>query len=444
MAEILIIEDETVIREAVIRLLQRDGHTVHGAESVEEAQALSTDIPYDLIIADHRLPGRNGCNMIDVNGTTPVIIMTSYATVKSAVEVMRQGAIDYIAKPFDNDELRLTVKRALREHALTRQNAALRAHVEAEYPVSGIIGNCPAMMDIFARVARVAPTETTVLILGESGTGKELVARAVHQQSTRADGPLIAVNCAAIPETLLEAELFGHEKGAFTGAHTAREGLVEAANGGTLFLDEVAELPLSAQARLLRVLQESEIRRVGAAQSKRVNIRLVAATHRNLAQLVQTEAFRSDLYFRINVMEIALPPLRERGSDIIDLAEFLLDKACHRLNRSAMKFTADALTRIRQHSWPGNVRELENLIERAVILTDGDSVSTEHLALPADNGHTEAGNSNQSLEAYFCQFVRDNENKMTETELAKQLGISRKALWERRQRFGLQRRRQAG
>jgi len=444
MAEILIIEDENVIREAVIRLLQRDGHIAHGAESVEEAQARSAEVTYDLIIADHRLPGQNGCNMIDINGSTPVIIMTSYATVKSAVEVMRQGAIDYIAKPFDNDELRLTVKRALREHSLQRQNAALRAHVEAEYPVSGIIGHCPAMMDMFERVARVAPTETTVLILGESGTGKELVARAVHQQSKRADGPLIAVNCAAIPESLLEAELFGHEKGAFTGAHSAREGLVEAANGGTLFLDEVAELPLPAQARLLRVLQESEIRRVGAAQSKRVNIRLVAATHRNLEHLVQTEAFRSDLYFRINVMEIALPPLRERGADITALAEFLLEKACQRLNRPAMQFTPDALSRISQHSWPGNVRELENLIERAVILTDGDAVSTEHLALPVNNGLTGADGNHQSLEAYFCQFVRDNENKMTETELAKQLGISRKALWERRQRFGLQRRRQAG
>lgn len=444
MAEILIIEDETVIREAVMRLLQRDGHTVHGAESVEEAQQLGPLSDYDLILADHRLPGHNGNHMISAAASTPVIIMTSYATVKSAVDAMRQGAVDYIAKPFDNDELLLTVKRALREHTLKRQNAALRAHLDVEYPVTGIVGQCPAMMNVFERIARVAPTDTTVLILGESGTGKELVARAVHEQSERADGPLIAVNCAAIPDSLLEAELFGHEKGAFTGAHSAREGLVEAANGGTLFLDEVAELPLPAQARLLRVLQESEIRRVGASHSKHIDIRLVAATHRDLDQLVEAQAFRNDLYFRINVMEIALPPLRERGEDIAALAKFLLEKACRRLNRPAMQFTPEALSLINQYSWPGNVRELENLIERAVIMLDGGEVTAEQLALPRRENNRQQTTPDLSLEAYFCKFVRENEGGMTETELAKQLGISRKALWERRQRFGLQRRGQAG
>ncbi|MBS3785889.1 MAG: sigma-54-dependent Fis family transcriptional regulator [Gammaproteobacteria bacterium] len=444
MAEILIIEDETVIREAVTRLLQRDGHSVYGAESAEEAQRMGALSDYDLILADHRLPGQNGSHMIDVADSTPVIIMTSYATVKSAVDAMRQGAVDYIAKPFDNAELLLTVQRALREHTLKRQNAALRARLDVEYPVTGIVGDCPAMMNVFERIARVAPTDTTVLILGESGTGKELVARAVHEQSARADGPLIAVNCAAIPDSLLEAELFGHEKGAFTGAYSAREGLVEAANGGTLFLDEVAELPLPAQARLLRVLQESEIRRVGASHSKHIDIRLVTATHRDLDQLVQAQAFRNDLYFRINVMEIALPPLRERGEDIAALAEFLLEKACRRLNRPAMHFTPDALSVINQYSWPGNVRELENLIERAVIMLDSGEVTADQLALPRQNHNGQQTAPDLSLEAYFCKFVRENENGMTETELAKQLGISRKALWERRQRFGLQRRGQAG
>lgn len=444
MAEILIIEDETVIREAVARLLQRDGHSVRSTESVEEAENLGSLSSYDLILADYRLPGKNGSDMINAAVSTPVIIMTSYATVKAAVDAMRQGAVDYIAKPFDHDELRLTVNRALREHTLQRQNAALRASLEAEYPVTGIIGECPAMLNVFERIARVSPTDTTVLILGESGTGKELVARAVHNQSERANGPLIAVNCAAIPDSLLEAELFGHEKGAFTGAHSAREGLVEAANGGTLFLDEVAELPLPAQARLLRVLQESEIRRVGASHSKRIDIRLVTATHRNLEQLVQAEAFRSDLYFRINVVEIALPPLRERGADIVALAEFLLEKTCRRLNRPAMQFTSDARSLINQYAWPGNVRELENLIERAVIMIDGNQVGADQLAVPAQTSSLNTTTPDLSLEAYFCAFVREHEGEMNETELAKQLGISRKALWERRQRFGLQRRRQAG
>jgi len=300
------------------------------------------------------------------------------------------------------------------------------------------------MQSVFERINRVAPTDTTVLILGESGTGKELVARSLHEQSHRRDGPLIAVNCASIPETLIEAELFGHEKGAFTGADSAREGLVEAANGGTLFLDEIAELPTAAQGRLLRVLQESEIRRVGASQSRRVDIRLIAATHQDLPALIQVGDFRDDLYFRINVMEIRLPPLRERREDVPELAQFLLGKACRRLNRPTMTFSEDALAQIQNHLWPGNVRELENVIERAVILTDGTEVSASDLAITATDTDAKPEQMDLSLEEYFQAFVRTHEDALTETELAKRLGISRKALWERRQRLGLQRRRQAG
>ncbi len=444
MAEVLIIEDETIIRDAIQRHLSRHGMGVSTAESLEEALDQGPLANHDLILADIRLPGRSGMEVIDEAGPVPVIIMTSYASIRSAVDAMRRGAVDYIAKPFDNEELRLTVDRALREHALQRQNAALRAQVDADYPVNGIVGRSPAMGRVFERVDRVAPTNTTVLILGESGTGKELVARALHEQSNRRDGPLIAVNCAAIPESLIEAELFGHEKGAFTGADATREGLVESASAGTLFLDEIAELPAAAQARLLRVLQESEIRRVGASHSRQVDIRLVAATHRDLQTLVSRGEFREDLYFRINVMEIRLPPLRERGEDIPELARFLLEKACRRLNRPAMEFSEEALRQIMNHGWPGNVRELENVIERAVILADGGTVTADDLALPGRTAPADNNALNLSLEDYFREFVRAHEGELTETELARRLGISRKALWEKRQRLGIQRRRQAG
>jgi len=438
-SSILVIEDETVICGAICRLLERNGFECHAAGSLEEAEADTAVDDHDLILADLRLPGRPGTDVINGANGVPVIIMTSYASVRSAVDAMREGAVDYIAKPFDNDELLLTVRRVLKENQLARQNAALKAQVEQDYPVTGIVGSCRAMREVFDRIRKVAPTDTSVLILGQSGTGKELVARAVHDQSQRKEAPLIAVNCASIPDTLIEAELFGHEKGAFTGAGAMRQGLVEAANGGTLFLDEIGELPLAAQARLLRVLQEGEIRRVGASRSMRVDVRLVAATHRDLGRMVEAGDFREDLYFRIHVMEIRLPPLHERGEDVPALARFLLDKACRRLNRPPLRFTDEALQDIREYHWPGNVRELENAIERAVILADTAAITTDLLALPHADGQERNGNLALSLEDYFREFVLEHQGSMTETELARRLGISRKALWEKRQRMDLPR-----
>lgn len=441
MARILVIEDEDIIRRALRRLLERQQHRVEDAESIEKARASWDLAGFDLIIADLRLPGEPGTEVLTLAPEVPSIIMTSYASVRSAVEAMKQGAVDYIAKPFDNDELLLTVQRALKENRLERQNAALQADLERNYPVAGIVGSCRAMQDVFDRIGKVAPTDTTVLVLGESGTGKELVARALHANSKRADGPLIAVNCAAIPESLIEAELFGHEKGAFTGAVGMRQGLVEAANGGTLFLDEIGELPPAAQARLLRVLQEGEIRRVGSAASRQVDVRLVAATHRDLARLSESGEFREDLYFRINVMEIRLPPLRERGEDVVELARFLLERGCERLNQPPMRFSNGALDAIRNYSWPGNVRELENAIERAVILSDTTVLTPDLLGMNdrSANSRRESATPDLSLEDYFCQYVREHEDTLTETELARRLGISRKALWEKRQRLGLPR-----
>jgi DNA-binding NtrC family response regulator len=439
MPRILVIEDETVIRQALTRLLSRHGHEVTAAANIDEALAAGPPDTYDAVLADLRLPGRPGTDIIPEAPQTPVIIMTSYASVRSAVEAMRLGAVDYIAKPFDNDELLLTVQRAVNESRLQRQNAALKAQIDVAYPVAGMIGRCPAMAEAFERIRKVAPTRTSVLILGESGTGKELAARAVHNQSERADAPMIAVNCAAIPEGLIEAELFGHEKGAFTGATGARQGLVEAADGGTLFLDEIGELPLTAQARLLRVLQEGEIRRVGASRSVRVDIRLVAATHRDLGRMVEAGEFRDDLYFRIHVMEVRLPPLRERGEDLPELAHFLLDKARRRLNRPPLQFDDEAVEQIRRYSWPGNVRELENVLERAVILADGTTLTADLLALPAAPPSDRGAGLDLSLEDYFREFVLEHQDELTETELARRLGISRKALWEKRQRLGIPR-----
>jgi DNA-binding NtrC family response regulator len=447
MSRILILEDEAVIRSALRRLLERHGYQVSEAASVPEAEQRYELGTFELVIADLRLPGPPGITIIPKCGV-PVLIMTSYASVESAVESMKMGAVDYIAKPFHHDELVLLVKRILKQRRLTRQNAALRSDLQRAYPVAGMVGSCPSMQEVFQRIGKVAPTDATVLILGESGTGKELVARAVHEQSARADAPIVTVNCAAIPEALLESELFGHEKGAFTGAVDAHRGLVESAEGGTLFLDEIGELPLAAQARLLRVLQEGEIRRVGSPHTRRVDIRLIAATHRNLQQLVDQGSFRNDLYFRLRVMEIRLPPLRERGKDVEALAVFLLEKACQRLNRPALAFTPGTLAAIASYPWPGNVRELENAIERAVILCEGTDVTPDLLAIdfagakrgaPARGG----GDDSDSLEEYFRRFVQEHEHELTETELARRLGISRKALWERRQRLNLPRKRES-
>ncbi len=309
-------------------------------------------------------------------------------------------------------------------------------------------------MELFRRIRNVALTNSTVLINGESGTGKELVARAIHKLSDRHEAEMISVNCAAIPENLIESELFGHEKGAFTGATANRTGLVEAAHGSTLFLDEIGELPLEAQARLLRVLQENEIRKVGSVQSKKVDVRLVAATHRDLKQLVIDGDFREDLYYRINVMTLVIPPLKERGNDILELADAILERTCKRLKSPMLKFSPEATQAIASYPWPGNVRELENAIERAVVLAESEFIGAELLAIDmnlkahlrpigeratANSVTPEDSAEELSLEDYFQRFVLEHQDQMNETQLARKLGISRKCLWERRQRFGLPR-----
>jgi DNA-binding NtrC family response regulator len=391
------------------------------------------------------------------DGDAPVIVMASHVSLRAAVDAMKLGAADFITRPFDQEELLLTLERVQKEQRLVRQNAVLRSELSRDYPVAGMIGSCAPMRQLFDRIRKVAPTESTVLILGESGTGKELVARALHDQSPRRDAPMISLNCAAIPDSLIESELFGHEKGAFTGAGNARRGLVEAADGGTLFLDEIGELPLEAQARLLRVLQEGEIRRVGAVQVRQVDVRLIAATHRDLRTLAERGEFREDLFYRLNVVTLSLPALRERGDDIFELAERLLERACQRLHKPRLAFADSALNAMTAYAWPGNVRELENAIERAVILSDGTEITVDLLAIetrfpertavpanpPRIGGEAAAtgADDNTTLEDYFVRFVLDHEDHMTETEIAQRLGISRKSLWERRQRLDIPRKR---
>ncbi len=465
MSKILIVEDETIIRNALRKLLERNQYEVSEAPSVKEATSKFNLKDFDLIISDLRLPGAPGTDLIKLAGeTTPVLIMTSYASLRSAVDSMRMGAVDYVAKPFDHDEMVNAVKRVIGK-AKAANKAIPQQGLTASKAIAGMIGSSDVMQDLYNRIHKVAPTAATVLIHGETGTGKELVARALHEESQRNNHLMISVNCAAIPETLIESELFGHEKGAFTGAASNREGLIAAADGGTLFLDEIGELPLEAQARLLRVLQEGEVRPLGSVESRKVDVRLVAATHRDLRKLAKEGKFREDLYFRINVVQLTLPPLRERGRDIINIAESLLQRYCTQFGKSQLKLSTDAVDAIMAYSWPGNVRELENAMQRAVILCeDSNEISSVLLSIDADSPsqntletgdmifgqvRTLGGNINPrpikevsedlSLEDYFQRFVIEHQDSMSETELARKLGVSRKCLWERRQRLGIPR-----
>ena len=441
MSDILIVEDEVIIRDSLARLLMRSGHRVRGVGSTDEALQEGLD-NFDLIIADIRLPGAEGTSLIEPARPVPVLLMTSYSSVESAVDAMKQGAVDYIAKPWSHDEMRLTVERILEGQRLEAQNRSLRREIERRYPVKNLRGNSEAMRAVTEQIERMAQSEAPILVRGETGTGKELAARAIHAASARADRPLVSVNCASIAEQLIESELFGHVKGAFTGAQQNRRGLIAEADGGTLFLDEVGELSLEAQAKLLRVIEEGEIRRVGADRVQHVDIRLISATHRDLAEMVEKKRFREDLYYRLNVMQIRMPPLRERREDILELAELFLDEAAGRLPRDRrFRFSEKARRKLLDYAWPGNVRELENVVERAVILARREVIDADDLGLePVAKKRLRGIPDNLSLDDYFVAFVKAHEDRLSETELAKRLGISRKNLWERRQRLGIPRR----
>jgi two-component system, NtrC family, response regulator HydG len=382
MASILVVDDEESPRATLALLLKQAGHDVEQADGVAAAARALAAGAFDLVITDLRMPVGDGLEVVRLTRTTQpdaeVIVLTAYAGWESAKEAMRLGAFDYFEKGREPDELFHRIDQALETKALRRDNEHLRQQVQTRYSLTGIIARSPEMQRVLALVARVAPSDATVLIQGESGTGKELIAKAVHQASPRASHAFVAVNCAALPEPLLESEIFGHVKGAFTGAVAAKRGLLEEAQGGTFFLDEIGEMPPSLQVKLLRALQEREIRRVGATQPIVLNVRVVAATNRDLAQAIRDGRFREDLYYRLNVVPVVLPPLRERREDIPLLAEHVLSRASERHGR-ALHLAPAATARLLSYAWPGNVRELENAIERASILANGELVGPEDL-----------------------------------------------------------------
>ena len=383
---ILVVDDEPAQREILRTILSSEGYRVETAGSVAEALQKNGQTRFDLVLTDLRMPGADGLSLVgQLTREDPpslVVLMTAYGSMDSAEQALKQGAFDYLTKPLERDELLRTVGRAFERLRLFQENRLLRQQLEARFRVEGIVGSHYRMQEVFDKLHKVSGSNSTVLITGESGTGKELVARAIHRHSPRKDRPFVAVSCAAIPETLIESELFGHEKGAFTGAVSRRQGLFEAADRSTLFLDEISELNVSMQAKVLRAIQEREVRRVGGREDLKVDARIIAATNKDLEAEVQRGAFREDLYYRLNVVTIHLPPLRERSTDIPQLAEYFVTKACAEAGRSPMSITTEAMRLLLQYHWPGNVRQLEAVLKRAVLLSD--ALQIDHRDLPIE------------------------------------------------------------
>ena len=380
---ILIIDDEENLRHMLSVMLTRQGYIADSAAHGEEGLMKIREKVYDFILCDIRMPEMDGktflAKALQEHVCSPVIMMSAYGTVETAVDCMKMGAYDFISKPFKKDEIVMVLRKAEERERLKDENIRLREVVAGKNTFCGIISRNSAMLEIFSQIRKIASLKTTVLILGESGTGKELVANAIHQTGNRARSPFVAVNCGAIPENLLESVLFGHMRGAFTDAASDQAGLFEEADGGTLFLDEIGEMPMSLQVKLLRVLQEDEIRRVGAGSSRKINVRVISATSRDLEAEVRGGRFREDLYFRLNVFYIQLPPLRERVEDVSLLAEHFLENNAAAMERPPLKIAPDAMRCLMAYSWPGNIRELENVIERGMIMCEGDVITGECL-----------------------------------------------------------------
>ncbi|HEX3774431.1 MAG TPA: sigma-54 dependent transcriptional regulator [Polyangiaceae bacterium] len=381
--QILVVDDEPNLRRVLSAQLERDGYDVHTAEDGEEALTILKENHLDLVITDLRMPKLDGMELLrralELDDELPVVMITAHGTVDNAVEALKTGAFDYLTKPFDQAEVRAIVRKALRTRDLSAAEATRPESDAREAARYGIIGQSPSILELYAVLDRVADTPTTVLITGESGTGKELVARALHENSSRREKPFIKVNCAAIPKDLMESELFGHERGAFTGAVGSKPGRFELASGGTLFLDEIGSIPVEMQVKLLRALQESEFERVGGVKTIRVDVRLVAATNSDLKREIAAGTFREDLYYRLNVVPIRLPSLRERATDIPLLVKHFIDKFNARLKKNVSGVAADAEAHLVSYPWPGNIRELENVIERAVLFSDGSELKVHDL-----------------------------------------------------------------
>jgi DNA-binding NtrC family response regulator len=447
---VLLAEDEETIAVTLRHALEDAGHVVvHAAHTDSAVAALEKEDP-DVVLTDIRMPGAGGMEVlrrsVELDLHRPVVLMTGYGTVEQAVEAMRIGAAHYLQKPFRNEAVVQLVERFGRERALEAENARLRAELReaAEDRVGELVGRSPSMRAAMERVATVAASDATVLIEGESGTGKERVARALHERSTRAQGPFVALSCSALPESLLEAELFGHEKGAFTDAHRERRGRFELAQGGTLFLDDIDDMPLGVQVKLLRVLQERTFERVGGEDTKKLDIRVVAATKKALRELVRAGRFREDLYYRIHVVPVRLPPLREREGDVPLLLAHMLERYGKGRTYTVDRATLNLLER---YPWPGNVRELENAVQRAIALAGASSVLGRDALLPLDprwRGATEPADTVRPLREVMREAEVAHLRRALEltgghrTQTAELLGISRKVLWEKLRDFGIE------
>ncbi|MGA2193581.1 MAG: sigma-54 dependent transcriptional regulator [Nitrospirota bacterium] len=445
---ILIIDDEETLRESMGRLLTREGYSVTTAGTGEEGLRRLAENSYGLVITDIFLPGMDGIEVLrkahERNPGQIVIIMTAFASVETAVEALRAGAQDYIMKPIIHEEIKLLVKSALRQRSLQSENLLLRKQIDKEYDFSHIIGTCPKVKKILDEVTRIADARSNVLLVGETGTGKELIARAIHYNSFRKDKPFLPINCSAIPDTLLESELFGHVKGAFTGAVSAKKGLFEEANGGTVFMDEIGEMSMALQSKLLRVIEDQEVRPVGGTQSTRVNLRFIAATNRDLPAAIRNGAFREDLYYRINPINLSLTPLRERQEDIPLLARHFLEKFASELGKPVKSLSESCISIFLDYAWPGNIRELKNIVERAVLLSDTGTIAPEDLPENLKRRVTPSAAAGDveralSIEEYTKSVILRYEDKMSEQKIADLLGITRKSLWEKRKKWGIRR-----
>jgi len=436
---ILVVDDEPAQREMISGFLKKQAFDVVVAENGAKALELFRQDSIDLILTDQKMPHLSGLDLLQavraINPETPVILMTAFGSIEAAVSAIQRGATDYLTKPLNLDELLYRIRQVSDRYRIIAENRELREALGERHRIEGIIGESGQMLEVLSLVRRVAPSEATVLIRGESGTGKELIAKAIHFASSRASGPLVKVNCAALPETLLESELFGHEKGAFTGALTSRQGRFELANGGTIFLDEIGDLPLHLQAKLLRVLQEREYERVGSSRPINVNVRILAASHRPLEALLKAGQLREDLYYRLNVVPIFLPPLRERRSDLSLLIEYFLRRFAEKNGKTIRGLTPEGRDILLRYDYPGNVRELENIIERAVVLTRDDVIASGDLPLTVQEPETVADRDPQTnltaaVEALERRMIRDALAKSdgVQTRAAELLGMGERAL----------------
>ncbi|MEE4352403.1 MAG: sigma-54 dependent transcriptional regulator [Desulfatiglans sp.] len=439
---ILVVDDETAMRESLKDWLMEDGYEVGLAAGGEEAIALAREKSWEVVLLDLKMPGMDGLEVLkalkEIDPEAEILIMTAYATVDTAVQAMKEGAFDYLVKPFDPDEVELLIKKIVTHKELILENILLRRQLEEKIQYDEIIGKSEAMQEIFDLITKVAQTDSTVLITGESGTGKELIAQAIHGNSQRCFMPFVAVSCGALPDSLLESELFGYEKGAFTGADHTKKGRFEMAERGTLFLDEIGDISLKTQVDLLRVLQQKEFNRLGGQDLIEADVRILAATNRDLKKAIKEKRFREDLYYRLNVISIHVPPLRERREDIPLLAEAFVKKYCIEMNQEPVKVSAPALELLTQYDWPGNVRELENIIERALVIGRGTKIMPDDLPFSKkDLGTSTLPSSLKMMEKMHIERILE-ESEWNISRAARQLEIDRQTLYNKIDKYEIQ------